>query len=242
MNSWQESFRNFVLGELLHLANCNPPTGWRHEFYLLKDTLLNRYATYVGRDLQHIRKECYGCNGSGKHQEEHFVFGQIWYTSSPCSRCGTTGVYEEFWVNLKRYRLGRHEFHCPLDRFCKEADAGIGYLAVIDGYIRHPSPKYYLYAEAAFWLALLFDRPLFLRRFGRSGYPSRKFTPMVILSTWLFGICHLHDTLRQRWYRIGRGMMKVRQSLCRHHDFGEMEMEHVCKKCGFDNPRWEVPF
>ena len=46
------------------------------------------------------------------------AFGTPWNAvESSCWRCAGSGVYENYWVNLLRYRLGRHEFHKPLEKF-----------------------------------------------------------------------------------------------------------------------------
>ena len=121
----------------------------------------------------------------------------------------------------------------------------------IEGYIRHEHPKHYLSAEAAYWLALFFDRATFFRWFGHTGHSSRKFTPMVILGTWLFKIRQL-KYIRYRiadkfswWRRLYRASMQKR---CRH-DFPPVEEPSVwdtCKKCGVERiytPGYDgVPF
>jgi len=231
---------NFILGELLHLANALPPFALKQEFYQLKDHILQCHGVRVGRDLQHIYKECYNCDGSGKIFRVRSAFGNPWNAlEGPCWKCAGSGVYENYWVNLLRYRLGRREFHKPLEKFYNWEHAGIGYDDVIEGYIRHQHAPFYLYAEAAYWLALFFDRNLFFRKFGHSGYPATKFTPMVILTTLVFNIRIFPEQVHTRWTWIGRNVQAIRQRYCRH-DFSIKQYQ--CSKCHAFNPEDDAPF
>lgn len=180
--------KRYLLGELLHLANSRPPL-WRSEFYRIKDRLLILHGKWNGVHLQHIVKECFGCAGEGRKMERWYFGDGEWITlkAGRCARCAGTGKYDEFWVTLRSIQLGRRSFHLPIERFyTKSSIPAMVFHNHIEGYVRHVSPKYYLYAEAAYWLALIYDLNFFVQRIGKTGYPSRKFTPMVILSTWLF--------------------------------------------------------
>ena len=229
-----------ILGELLHIANSSPPFGWKREFYELKDYLLRRYGTVQEMDLQHIVKECYACNGEKRIAETVLAFGQPFTMhTKACWKCAGTGTYEEYWVHLLRYQLGKHQFHIPIKRFYDRESAGWVSGDEIEGYIRHHSPDYYLYAEAAYWLAFLFDWNLFLRKFGHCGYHSRKFTPMVILATLVFNIRIFPKQVHTRWSWIGRNVQAIRQRYCRH-DFSINQYQ--CSKCHALNPEDDVPF
>jgi hypothetical protein len=231
----------FLLGEILHLANQQPPFGLKSDFYQLKDKLLTRWGVFVGHDLQHIVRYCYGCNGEGEIPETRNIFGNPWFITQKCPRCGGSGIYRQFWVNLKRYRLGGREFHIPLQRFYFEKDAGIGYLHFIQGDIEHVSPKFYLAAEACWWLFLFFDRRRFFMHFGHYSYLSMKFTPMVIICSWVFSIRMFFKKAQRLAMDTLFEIMFIKRRFCRH-DFGAGEEEYSCSICGAENPKWEVPF
>lgn len=96
-------FPQLLLRVLLHLANSDPPTVGRREFYALKDRLLDRYATRVGAEIQEIEQPCYGWGRQGCDGHD-------------CPKCGGTGIWERVWVLLHRYRWGRYVFHRPGQR------------------------------------------------------------------------------------------------------------------------------
>jgi len=146
-----------IISELLWLANSRPPALERESFYKMKSVLLNRYGKKSGIDVQHIKKECWECNKNG--------------------------IYQEFWTMLQKYQLGNHIFHVPIsERLYENPNIKV----TITDYIKHKSPKYYLSAEALYWLALIYDRQLFWNTFGHCGHISKKYTPLVILGTWIF--------------------------------------------------------
>ena len=150
---------------LLDVANDRPPTLARTAFYDIKAKLLQRYAEPDGFDVQHIVKDCWNCYGA----------------PDGCYRCAD-GIYDQFWVVLNRWRWYGHVFHTPGQRVRGEPPG----VVKIRGYIQHRTPRFYLAAEAWYWLALVYDRAAFRSTFGHTGYPSRKFTPMVVLGTVLF--------------------------------------------------------
>lgn len=222
----------FIIGELLFLANSRPPFYWRDEFYQIKKKILTLYGTWDGVHLQHIVKWCYACNGTGKRTVELLVFGEpMELQAGDCRKCNGTAKYSEIWVALDSYRLGRRSFHDPRCRYYfKDRIPEIQFDRTIEGYIRHAYPKYYLHEEAAYWLALIFDPDLFWKHIGRTGYSSAKFTPMVIISTWIFRARDLGDDLRS-WVRsIKRKITAFRRAHCRH-DF-DRSPEPRCIKCG----------
>jgi hypothetical protein len=116
----------------------------------------------VGHQIQRIEKECYACGGRG-------VGGR--YGDEPgdeCYRCGGDGVWEVVYWKLERWSLGGRTFHRPAGRatrleYEEAADGRPGTLRPIDGLVEHRRPKGFRAREAALWLALLFDRPYFLR-------------------------------------------------------------------------------
>jgi hypothetical protein len=211
-----------LLGEMLHMANSYPPTLFKHDFYRLKDNLLMRYGTTDGFDLQHIVKHCYQCEGEA---------------GLKCSRCGGTGIYNEFWVHLIRYDLGRRKFHLPAGRYYTDPKLTLQ-RAMIDGYIEHKRYAGYLTAEAFFWLCLLFDLKLFWKSFGHWGMPSMKYTPMVILADLFWNVRMQMKHIKNWRWKLRRTLIRFRQRLCKH-DFPEGDYSFdVCPKC--EAERWEV--
>lgn len=159
-----------LLAILLHYANRKPPITRKQEFYAVKTKILTKYGQKTGNDIQHIHKECYSCFGTGNFN----MFEECW-------KCNGTGVYDQFWTLLAKYKFCGYEFHQPVAKFFE--NPGYRTFGKIEGYINHKPPKYYLAEECAFWLFLLYDRKTFFGMMGNVGYSSKKFTPMVILST-----------------------------------------------------------
>jgi hypothetical protein len=136
------------LGWLLALANARAGgmTLHRRAFYDLKDRLLRRFGTRDGEDVQRIVKACWGYEADGR------------CLGASCRRCGGSGVWEKRLIRLERWALGGRVFHRPADTVYGAAwEARV----TIDGYVRHAEVPLRDSAEAALWLALLFDRRLF---------------------------------------------------------------------------------
>jgi len=155
---------------LLHIANRHPPYLHRTEFYELKDRILKRHGSIVAYDTQHIVNECWGYYDAGSCQ------------GAACRKCGGSGVFQEKWVALERWHFGRYTFHRPWTVvYVKPALA-----ASIEGRIQHGGDARDS-MEAAMWLALLVDRPLFRALFfrhGRSLTPGPR--PLLVLSAWIY--------------------------------------------------------
>lgn len=223
-----------LLGELLFYANSAPPAPWRELFYSLKDRVLVNYGEFQDSHLQHIVKECYNCTG-GKVYERHAHLGEIVpIYAGPCRQCNGTGVHREFWTVLALFRVGKRTFHMPIKRFesyQKSLIPDLPFAENIEGYIHHERPKYYLNVEAFFWLLLLFEPKTFFSKMGKIGCASRKFTPMVILSTMLFdGLDIGHKA-----YRWKRNFTLWKQAHC-FHDYPDGSAD--CSWCGWS----EFPF
>lgn len=183
---------------LLHRANASPPVNDREQFYALKDQILRRYGQQVGEDLQHIVKPCW---------------------TGPCARCGLTGIWDEFYVRLERWQLGRSVFHRPIQRLSATFRP-----VTIEGTIRHPAYGA-LATECALWLALVFDRPLFwrilLHRPWSSGWSPY---PLVLVEEILHalrGLWTRHGMRRcgacgRRFLGLGRPWAATRCRRCEH--------------------------
>jgi hypothetical protein len=151
---------------LLYHANRNPNQG----FYQLKDKILKRYGKRTGYEIQHIKKECWTCNGSGVYPYPSFT--------QTCLNCGGTGIYSEFWVQLGVYRLGWRSFHIPETRFLKDPK-----MSQIEGLIRHNHKPYLLSKEATLWLWLIFEPSNFLTvyAFGKHSYRFSLYPLLFVL-------------------------------------------------------------
>lgn len=186
-----------ILADVLHCANSRPPHIREREFYALKELLLKRFGTGDGFDVQRIIQECWNCEGTGKLYMETMHLGQL--TSiyvGKCNRC-TAGVYRQFWVRLERYRLGRHIFHTPKERYY--SDPGLTMQRpIIEGYIKHHDYPGHLPLEAALWLFLVFEPRVFWRTFGHIG-AHRTRTPLCWLSNVIFWTLQIPNAIRRKF-------------------------------------------
>lgn len=171
-----------MLGWLLHLANRDMKMSCKEQFYAVKKTLLIKYGTKLGEEIQHIRKECRSCDATG-------VFKCEWKQREVCFSCNGSGVYEEYWTRLDKYKLGNYSFHNPTKRqyvynplFEQIA------LPIIIGYINHKTPKYRIGTEAMYWLFFIYDFNHFKKMFGTLGYHGNIRTPMVFFANLFFNV------------------------------------------------------
>lgn len=170
--SWSKGFAEWtegLLAYLLHLANSQPPTCHRKEFFGVKDRLLQRYATRLERDhVQEIKKECWGDWNEG-------------CAGWQCGRCDGTGIFDHFFVRLAVYEWSGYRFHRPVERRCQpSADPDIR------GYIRHRD-RGLASAESRLWLYLLTGEWSLLRRSLRaSSYVLPGWWPMLRLQKAVF--------------------------------------------------------
>ena len=176
--------KKYILGWLLHLANRDVKIYCKEQFYAIKKNLLTKYGTKLGEEIQHIRKECYSCDGTGRYKCD-------WKLTESCWSCAGTGVYEQYWTRLDKYKFGGYTFHNPTKKQYDyqplfEGEA----LPVITGYIHHKTPKYRMADEALYWLLLIYDRKTLKKLIGSIGYVKNIRTPMVFLASIIFNIRH----------------------------------------------------
>lgn len=176
-----------ILGFLLHLANRDIMYNYKHEFYQFKNKLLSKYGKPYQVEFQHIIKHCYSCKNG--------IFYCSWKKPETCWSCNGTSIYDEFWVKLMKYKLGRHYFHLPTTRyydyieFTKARKKSVKNFRTlskpIEGYINHKAPKYGLGIEAQLLLAL-FNNPVKLLK--SLGYFRRMgaITPLLLLNNLIF--------------------------------------------------------
>ena len=175
-----------VLSVLLHRANAIAPNqdqDIKHSFYAIKNRILIRYAEAESvMDVQKIVRECYRCHGLGMWGAYRRDGGY------PCSKCKGTGVYRTDYFGLARYNLAGRMFHRPVREWnALPPDTSI----TIEGRIQHAHPGASGW-ESMLWLALIFNRRLFMRMLDDADAP-RKWT-------WI-PLTNLHQTW-QAW--IGR--------------------------------------
>jgi hypothetical protein len=151
---------NNILAHLLHHANrCSKD----HEFYQIKDRLLQKYGEPAWFDIQHIEgKHCSSCEGTGIHYKYDYR-GKV-YERDACWHCYNGWFKRPMWVMLERRKFGRYTFHKPIDRkYCEENPYRIPSMnfKVIDGYISHQPAKY---SYLALWLLYLVYNPRQLKK------------------------------------------------------------------------------
>lgn len=161
-----------LTGRLLQLANGNPGAIDRGEFFRFKTRLLDQYGHHEETVVQHIKKTCWACDGTGTFRG--FDNGLTWVPRppQPCLRCNK-GVFQEFWVILKSYRLGENAFFVPGERTWLKSRVPEG-MRVIEGYVDTKHVNYKVAARAFLVLALVFDLGLFLRLLASTPWISRK--------------------------------------------------------------------
>ena len=190
----------YMLGLLLHYANRGVPTLTRSKFYELKTLILKKHGKFIRQEIQHIKEECWSCDGTG-------VFKSSWKLPEPCWNC-YDGVYKEFWTRLDKYKISKWEFHIPIERMIGYSPLNEGEsLPMIEGYINHKTPKYHLNRECCLWLYLFFDIKSFWKEFVSLGCTSHKRTPLVFLSTLAFRLKHFN------W----KSMIKFRHRQVKHN-------------------------
>lgn len=134
------------LADMLHRANSGVPNVCRRSFYGAKEFLLRTFGTPdgLGRDIQRIDDECFGCYGAGVRS---FRWGD-----ETCLKCHGSGIYRSRLIWLDRFRFGAHVFHCPVSG----VTFAPGVKPTIRGRIKHQ--PYVDSARCALDLALLFNR------------------------------------------------------------------------------------
>lgn len=164
-----------LLAPVLGAANASPPMPGTEGFYAIKDRILNRWGTRDGEDAQRIEKKCWDCGGDGRSA----------WDDGPCYRCDGDGIFDVVYYRLERWRLGGRVFHRPAGRMTfleyKAAITADGARAPIRGRVEHRRPKGWRAREAALWLALIYDRRLFVRLMLAGRVCGRTWLPLVTL-------------------------------------------------------------
>lgn len=182
-----------ILCRLLWLANSDPPCIHRQRFYAMKYVMLRRWATPAGYDVQHIRKECYGCDGTGVYRD----------SGRDCRRCWGSGAYSDKWYRLDRWEWHGRIFHTPAWEITRR-DANP--VATIEGHVQHTRGLGRKPDEAALWLALLFDRGLFWKLLTGGSPCGWTGLPLCTLNQAVFGVA-MHWQRSMRRFRSRRHRM-----------------------------------
>ena len=189
-----------VLAMLCHYANAD--ARGNHRFYDLKDRLLRQYAAFDGHDMQVITKECWG--------DKRDEYGEWTRCGKSCRRCGGTGVWDQRWVRLQRWRWGKYTFHIP------DGDTRIKPDSVqIVGRIEHPDygrasreAELWLYAVTLQWSTLW-------KQLSSGYYCQPGFWPMCVmqkLATKLRLLFHRKRCWCGKWFWTwGSGWQICRQ-------------------------------
>lgn len=189
------------LSWLLWLANSDMGScGNRERAYAIKERILRRWARLVGDDFQYIKRECYGCDGTGEYS-----------SFEECHRCNGTGIYDTKWIRLERWDLGGRIFHRPTGRIMsRDVPDGAN---IIRGVIRHESVDSIVANEALLWLAFIFDLGLWWHLMTTSRRMDGLWRPMTGLQALVWIVRHRwQDTVqhprcfscRERFWRFGK--------------------------------------
>lgn len=158
-----------ILGYLLHHANSDISYLTKSNFYAIKNYILQKYGLRTTTDIQHIRKECYTCEGTGSYTCSYKLPEKCW-------DCYGTGVYEEYWAVLDVYTLGKYHFHLPVKKVLKS----LMFFTNIEGYIHHRPSKNNLGRECMLWLYLFYDFDSFKTEFGKNKSLHSR-TPLLLV-------------------------------------------------------------
>lgn len=180
--------KTLILSTLLHYANRDIPHLGRKEFYAIKKEILKKHGRVIDTQYQHIKKECYSCDGTG-------IFYPEFRPKEPCWKC-RNGVYEEFVAYLALYQFGKYTFHIPYHKVYIYKDGDLPKVDFIKGYIHHKAPNYGIGRESALLLLLFYDFKTF-KRVIRSSQLYRPRTPLVIIQWVIFFFRHKQY---QRWF------------------------------------------
>lgn len=182
-NRFEVAILSRPVGWLLNHVNARPPVMARTEFYALKVKLCKRFGTWERAELQHVVKECWGC------QDDTYVKG--------CRHCLTNGVrpgvYNEFWVRLERWNVGGFPFHEPTGPRWSRKPEWHG--EEIEGLIDHEG-SFVMARECWLWLALLFDRAEFWRCFWGGSTVAGK-TPLLFTQRTI-----RHAVHKWKWSKV----------------------------------------
>lgn len=141
--------RDQRLCKLLIRANSAPPSSVREEFYTLKRSILAEHAVSDGFDTQEIKRDCWGCDGTGTFRHWSRT------SSDTCYRCGGSGIFRRDYWWLKRWQWFGHVFHTPIGQAQPTESP------TIRGRIKHVDRCFAI--EAAVAVMFMVDRPLFDR-------------------------------------------------------------------------------
>lgn len=210
-----------LLAWLLTLANADPPFCRKREFYALKKRLLARYGRRTGHTWQEFTKYCYGCEGTGQYRRHWDDDGE----GDECRRCGGTGVYDLYWCFLERWELAGRPFyvfsHVSRDK-PNETEIGIKGKIIHTDHGRAAD-------EAALWLALLCDRPLFVRLLcGSRVYGPTWRYPLLSVQKLIYGLEDVVERCRRR--------LRLRHCIACGRSFrvgfrNLRYITHVCPRC-----------
>lgn len=144
----------------LACANSNPHAHeffrgdcYGNPFYRFKDRFLMIFGIPDGYDLQRLKLECNGCDGTGRWGRWRSDGGEF------CRRCNGSGVFEWRHVKLVRYDVQGLTFHRPEwisgDTF---AELSAGAQTMFTAPIEHWKATATDARLACCWLMLRFDR------------------------------------------------------------------------------------
>ena len=89
---------------------------YKQSFYSdIKNPVLEKYAEFIGYEMQVIEYPCNSCDGDGKFKHYHYEDGRRYLIKTePCWHC-TNGIYQIRKFTLKKYVLNGVIYHIPGD-------------------------------------------------------------------------------------------------------------------------------
>jgi hypothetical protein len=157
-NCWPQCIRSWMRDANAYGNNFSW-AAWCNPFYPFKDRLLWKHGTFLGYNIQRIKRECNRCGGTG-----NFLY---WTDSSykKCWCCNGTGLYRIDYHLLERYLLFGDIYHKPIRLADVKRFGAIGPL--IKGKIEHKHMSARHAWISFLMLAFLFDQSVFRKESKR---------------------------------------------------------------------------
>lgn len=191
-----------ILSTLLHYANRYPYLEKGDIFYEIKTSILAHNAKQLGKQVQHIVKKCYSCNGTGVFSEYYDGWNYTKLEPRTCYNCNH-GVYDQFYSLLVLWQFGSYQFHTFIDRingplFSQAYFKDLPLLEPIEGKVKKEPVKNWLHREAYLWLILIYKQDQFLKRLKKSCPCGRVYTPLCLLNKIVFRYRNW-NLVKRRW-------------------------------------------
>lgn len=189
--------RSKLLRGLLFVANTRPPLFF-DDFWIIKEKLLQRYATKGGIKIQFIHRDCWNCEGTG-------VFGLREDNDERCRTCDGTGIYSKKWVKHQSWKWGKHSFLTVIESSSSPFVEGDKSVPVdINGKVS--KTPHWASTEAFLWLLLFCEPSKFFKFFTTRATSCN--LPLSQLQRYVFWLKHLPSEIDRRSWRFRRWLYR----------------------------------